>query len=84
LNHVAFEPSYTSRCNHLYLYLEIFPIDLKRYMNALRSNERLSPRLVKLIKIDYLRLADFGLARQCHMTERTLTHEVVTLWYCPT
>ncbi|CAF1472478.1 unnamed protein product [Rotaria sordida] len=36
-----------------------------------------------MIKIDYLRLADFGLARQCHMTERTLTHEVVTLWYCP-
>lgn len=31
----------------------------------------------------YLKLADFGLARQCHMPERTLTHEVVTLWYRP-
>ena len=30
-----------------------------------------------------LKLADFGLARQCHMPERTLTHEVVTLWYRP-
>ena len=30
-----------------------------------------------------MKLADFGLARQCHMPERTLTHEVVTLWYRP-
>jgi serine/threonine protein kinase len=33
--------------------------------------------------LGYLKLADFGLARQCHMPERTLTHEVVTLWYRP-
>ncbi|CAF0915781.1 unnamed protein product [Rotaria sordida] len=112
LNHVAFEPSYNSGCNHLCLYLEFLPIDLKRYMDALGPGERLSPRLVKSysyqllsaieclhrhrilhrdlkppnILIDYeghLKLADFGLARQCHMPERTLTHEVVTLWYRP-
>ncbi|CAF3795922.1 unnamed protein product [Rotaria socialis] len=38
------------------------------------------------ILLDYegrLKIADFGLARQCHMPERTLTHEVVTLWYRP-
>jgi len=34
-------------------------------------------------EIGRLKLADFGLARQCHMPERTLTHEVVTLWYRP-
>jgi serine/threonine protein kinase len=32
-------------------------------------------------EIGRLKLADFGLGRQCHMPERTLTHEVVTLWY---
>ncbi len=34
-------------------------------------------------EIGRLKLADFGSARQCHMPERTLTHEVVTLWYRP-
>jgi hypothetical protein len=48
LNHVAFEPSYNSGCNHLCLYLEFLPIDLKRYMDALGPGERLSPRLVKV------------------------------------
>jgi serine/threonine protein kinase len=38
---------------------------------------------IDFIKIGHLKLADFGLARQCHMPERTLTHEVVTLWYRP-
>lgn len=112
LNHVAFEPSFNSGCNHLCLYLEYLPIDLKRYMDALGPGERLNPKLVKSysyqllcaieclhrhrilhrdlkppnILIDHdghLKLADFGLARQCHMPERTLTHEVVTLWYRP-
>lgn len=112
LSHVAFESAYNNGCNHLCLYLEFLPIDLKRYMDALGPGERLNPRLVKSysyqllsaieclhrhrilhrdlkppnILIDYeghLKLADFGLARQCHMPERTLTHEVVTLWYRP-
>ncbi|CAF4005779.1 unnamed protein product, partial [Adineta steineri] len=112
LSHVAFEPLYNSGTNHLCLYLEFLPTDLKRYMDALGPGERISPRLVKSysyqllsaieclhrhrilhrdlkppnILIDYegrLKLADFGLARQCHMPERTLTHEVVTLWYRP-
>jgi len=31
-----------------------------------------------------VKLADFGLSRECHMPILTLTHEVVTLWYrCP-
>jgi len=48
LSHVAFEPSFNSGCNHLCLYLEFLPIDLKRYMDALGPGERLSPRLVKV------------------------------------
>jgi hypothetical protein len=48
LNHVAFEPSYNGGCNHLCLYLEFLPIDLKRYMDALGAGERLNPRLVKV------------------------------------
>ncbi len=48
LNHVAFEPTYNNGCNHLCLYLEFLPIDLKRYMDALGPGERLSPRLVKV------------------------------------
>ncbi|CAF0960662.1 unnamed protein product [Adineta ricciae] len=112
LSHVAFEPVYGGGCNHLCLYLEYLPTDLKRYLDALGPGERINPRLVKSysyqllsaieclhrhrilhrdlkppnILIDYeghLKLADFGLARQCHMPERTLTHEVVTLWYRP-
>ena len=45
---MAFEPTYNTGCNHLCLYLEYLPIDLKRYMDALGPGERLSPKLVKV------------------------------------
>jgi hypothetical protein len=48
LSHVAFEPSFNGGCNHLCIYLEYLPIDLKRYMDALGTGERLSPKLVQV------------------------------------
>lgn len=40
-------------------------------------------RRVLLESLGHLKLTDFGLARRCRIPERTLTHEVVTLWYRP-
>lgn len=54
LSHVAFEPSFNSGCNHLCLYLEYLPIDLKRYMDALGPGERLNPKLLKVDRIVFL------------------------------
>lgn len=40
-------------------------------------------RRISSDSLGHLKLTDFGLARRCRIPERTLTHEVVTLWYRP-
>jgi cyclin-dependent kinase 2 len=33
------------------------------------------------IKVDNVKIADFGLARLLMIPQKTLTHEIETLWY---
>ena len=41
----------------------------------------MKPQNLLLDRHNNLKLADFGLARVCHMPAKPYTHEVVTLWY---
>lgn len=94
--HLVFELVKEDMHDHLSNYVGVLPLDTVkswmvdmylglRFIHSLGVLHRdLKPQNILVSKDGMLKLADFGLGRECYMPVLTLTHEVVTLWYrCP-